>query len=63
MFYSYTGPTADAAILHATEGAYLEAIASGHKDTPAPEAWEATPEPAKRGPGRPPKAATAPEGE
>jgi hypothetical protein len=58
--YSFAGPNIEDAVLHHDDDSYDAAIASGHKDTYAPEAWEdeATEgdETPKRGRGRPPKA-------
>lgn len=57
--YSFAGPNIDDAVLHHDDESYAAAIASGHKDTYAPEAWEDEAkgdETPKRGRGRPPKA-------
>lgn len=45
MIVSYSGPSADAAVFHDTDEAYKAALASGHKDTFAPEAWEPVTDP------------------
>ena len=37
--YSFAGPSIEQAILHEDDESYQAAIASGHKDTYAPEAW------------------------
>lgn len=57
--YSFAGPNIEDAVLHHDDDSYAAAIASGHKDTYAPEAWEDEEEgdeTPKRGRGRPPKA-------
>lgn len=57
--YSFAGPSIEDAVLHHDDDSYAAAIASGHKDTYAPEAWEGESEgdeTPKRGRGRPPKA-------
>lgn len=62
--YSFAGPNIEDAVLHHDDDSYAAAIASGHKDTYAPEAWEGESEgeategdeTPKRGRGRPPKA-------
>ena len=38
--YSFAGPNIEDAVLHHDDDSYAAAIASGHKDTYAPEAWE-----------------------
>lgn len=68
--YSFAGPSIEQAVLHHDDESYAAAIASGHKDTYAPEAWggamegddsgeemaeESECDSPKRGRGRPPK--------
>lgn len=45
MIVSYSGPSADTAVFHDADEAYKAALASGHKDTYAPEAWEPATDP------------------